>query len=75
MIRGLSAAEVLSSGLRNVPRPAFARALTDSVVPSKAAIHAGRVQGCSAPNVDGSEMVATAAGALLGLHNEPVFLF
>ena len=35
MIGGLSAAEVLSSGLRNAPRPAFARALTETVVSSK----------------------------------------
>ena len=70
---GLSAAEVLSSGLRNVPRPAFARALTESVVFSKAAIHSGRAQGCFVPPLDGPEMVATAAGALLGLHSEPVF--
>ena len=72
MMGGLSAAEVLSGGLRNVPKAAFARALTESSLSQKNVSISPASSRCGAASTDGPELVATAAGALLGLHNEPV---
>jgi hypothetical protein len=73
MISGLSAADVLAGGVRAVPRCHFARALSDP--PLKGVVSPSHsLVGSSVLDVGtDNNSTATAAGALLGLHSEPVW--
>ena len=73
MISGLSAAEVLSGGLRNPPRNDFARVLAEPSATTETVLLSSNMLSVSPCPTDGAEpFAATAARALLGLPNEPV---
>ncbi len=76
MISGLSAAEVLSGGLRSLPRNDFARVLTETSATTETVLLSSNMLSVSPSPTDGAEpLMATAAGALLGLPTEPVSSF
>jgi hypothetical protein len=76
MISGLSAAEVLSGGLRSLPRNDFARVLSEPNTTTEVVLLSSQMLSVSPSPTDGAEsFVATAAGALLGLPSEPVSSF
>ena len=73
MIKGPSAAEVLSGGLRSLPRNDFARVLTEPNMSSEVVLLSSQMlSGSSSPTNGADPFLATAAGALLGLPAEPV---
>ena len=73
MKSGPSAAEVLSGGLRGLPRNDFARVLFEPSMPNEVVLLSSQMLSGSPNPTDGAEsFVTTAAGALLGLPTEPV---